>query len=427
MSGSRVDMSRLTKTSSRRNLACAAVIVLGALLGACDHSNQQDLRLTIEELAVEARPGSAQPNLATGPNGELVLSWQEPAGGSTALRFATLAGDSWSQPRTVATGANWFVNWADFPSVVPVADDFWAAHWLEKRPGGTYAYDIAVAVSQDAGTSWTSAITPHTDGTATEHGFVSLFPMGGKVGALWLDGRNMQPDGGHEHGGEDAMTLRSALIDHELGLSEEVLADSRVCDCCQTDVAIAGKVPVAVYRNRSEGEIRDIYIARRTRAGWTEGEPIADDGWKIAGCPVNGPAIDAIGDTVVVAWFTGAGNEPKVRFARSEDGGVSFAAPVDVSVDGPLGRVDVVALADGSAIVSYLDKAPGESANIVLRLVRADGSKSEPITAAVTAAGRMAGFPQLARQLDHLVLAWTDADDNLSRVRSARIVREEYR
>jgi hypothetical protein len=116
----------------------------------------------------------------------------------------------------VARGEAWFVNWADFPSVVPIADRLWAAHWLARRPEGGYAYDVAMALSSDAGARWGATLSPHTDGTPTEHGFVTLFPWQGGVGAVWLDGRNMQPgeagdlaDHGH---GEGGMTLRSVQL-----------------------------------------------------------------------------------------------------------------------------------------------------------------------------------------------------------------------
>jgi hypothetical protein len=346
------------------------------------------------------------------------------------LRFSTLVDEAWSPPVTITTGTNWFVNWADFPSVVPISGDRWAAHWLVKRPGGTYAYDIAVALSEDSGTSWSDAFTPHRDGTATEHGFVSLFDMDGKPAALWLDGRNTQPDSGHDHAdgsdGGDAMTLRSASFAGVDGagdpiLADQTIADERVCDCCQTDVAMAGATPVAVYRNRSEDEIRDIYITRWTGERWTEGQAVAADRWKIAGCPVNGPAIAADPDTVAVAWFTAANDVPRVRYAVSTDGGRRFGPAIDIAETSTLGRVDVVLLDNQAAVISYLNRAPNGTANIMLRYVTPDGVPGAATAVGVTSAGRMAGFPQLARTGDSLVLAWTDIDSGASMIRSSRI------
>jgi hypothetical protein len=38
------------------------------------------------------------------------------------LRFAERTATGWSEPRTVASGADWFVNWADVPSVIRLAN-----------------------------------------------------------------------------------------------------------------------------------------------------------------------------------------------------------------------------------------------------------------------------------------------------------------
>ena len=80
------------------------------------------------------------------------------------------------------------------------------------------------------------------------------------------------------------MTLRSATIS-TAGVIKEQVIDERVCECCQTDVAIASSGPVVVYRNRTESEIRDIYVVSGKDDGRTEPFAIAEDNWEIHGCP----------------------------------------------------------------------------------------------------------------------------------------------
>ncbi len=63
------------------------------------------------------------------------------------------------------------------------------AHWLQKSAASTYAYDVRLSYSTDDGKTWSPSFTPHHDGTPTEHGFASLFPMGEGFGLVWLDGR----------------------------------------------------------------------------------------------------------------------------------------------------------------------------------------------------------------------------------------------
>lgn len=379
------------------------------MLGACSDT-RAPIVIALPEIAAA---GSAEPNLSRAADGTIILSWLEPLGDGVALRYSVLDDSDWSTPITISSGDDWFVNWADFPSVVKIGGELWAAHWLAKRPGGTFAYDVAVSLSHDGGQTWGEPITPHTDNTPTEHGFVSLFPWQDGVGALWLDGRNMS---GHGKGG---MTLRSAVIDAESELAFEQLADEMVCDCCQTDVTVGPEGPVAVYRNRTEEEIRDIYVMRAIKGKWQPGSPVYEDGWKITGCPVNGPAITSNGEALAVAWFTAADETPKVRFARSADGGVSFENPLDVALTRPAGRVGVALADDGSATVSWLRVGADSKGEIVIRNVSHDGELGEERLIATTNAGRMSGFPQLVRDNDNLVLAWTDTLGKTTRVRSA--------
>ena len=377
----------------------------------------------IEPLPSVAAAGSAEPHLAVADDGRVVLSWLEPDGKGVALRYSTLTGDRWDTAKTLARGDNWFVNWADFPSVVPIRGDLWAAHWLRRQPGGTYSYDVAVAISNDGGDSWSAAMTPHSDGTPTEHGFVSLFPWQDGVGALWLDGRNTASNAAthEEHAHAGGMTLRSAVITPAADLTADQLADELVCDCCQTDVAVGASGPIAVYRNRTPAEIRDVYVTRAVDGIWEPGRAVADDGWEIAGCPVNGPSIAAGENDVAVAWFTAAEDRVRVKVAFSDDGAASFGTPIDVETEQTLGRVAVLLLDSGDAVVGSLhDSAPG-TAEVRIRRVSPGGIVGPAIRIATTSRGRLSGFPQLAKQGDRIVAAWTDAVDGDTTIGSAVI------
>jgi hypothetical protein len=377
--------------------------------------------LTIQGLPSPAGPESGEPNLAVGPDG-VYLSWLERTGSDThALRLSRWDGSQWSEPAEVMNRSDLFVNWADFPAVVAFDDGTLAAHWLEKSGPGTYSYDVRMALSRDGGLSWGPDIIPHRDGVEAEHGFVSLFPVDGRAGVVWLDGR--------ETVNGSPMTLRFTTLAADGGLGPETLLDDSTCDCCQTSVAMTGAGPIVAYRDRSEGEVRDIYVTRRVDGEWTGGHPVHRDGWVIAACPVNGPSIAADGATVAVAWFTGApveraddagtGAGPdgaasgagRVLVAFSRDGGATFGEPVRVDEGGGMGRVDLLLLEDGSALVVWLERAEG-SGRLMVRRVE-DGTGPGPAMALVdTGAERSSGFPRMARTADGAVLfAWTDPGD----------------
>ena len=400
-------------------------MLLCALMAGCGGDPVNRGPFVVEPLNSPAGPGSSEAHLATGTNGTVVMSWLEIEGRRAALRFSTLTEGQWRVARTVSQGDNWFLNWADFPSVEPIKGDLWAAHWLVKRPGGVYAYDVAVALSNDGGNSWSAPITPHRDGTRTEHGFVTLFPWQSGVGAIWLDGRNMVEDDGsagerHGHGG--GMTVRSAVIGPGLGITHEALIDALVCDCCQTDVALVAGEPIVVYRDRSPAEIRDISVALGRDGSWSSSAPVAVDNWHIGGCPVNGPAIASRGTTVAVIWFTAtAERATRVKMAFSLDGGPTFEPAITVDDQRPMGRVDVVMLDKDNAVVSWLRRSGEGKAELRIRKVSTAGELGPMRVVTETAASRPSGFPQMALAENHLILAWTDTSGASPEIRTARV------
>lgn len=356
---------------------------------------------TVRPVACPASRESTAPNLAEGLDGRVYLSWIEPADTGHALRFSAWEGNGWSPARTAAQGEDWFVNWADLPSIAAAADGTLAAHWLAKSAPATYAYDVNVAFSTDGGDTWSDPSVPHRDGTETEHGFVSLAPSaGGTFDAIWLDGRAMAetPPG--------PMSLRHARLGPGRP-PESSVVDARVCDCCATDLARGGRGLVAVYRDRSASEVRDVSVAVHD-GRWSPPGPVATDGWTIASCPVNGPALAARGEDVAVAWFTEA-DEPRVQLAFSSDGGRTFGAATRVDEGDPLGRVDVV-LTDASAAWVVWIERDGEKAWILAREATA-GNPSAAIHVARTEPTRAAGFPKLVRSPEGgLLVAWPSAE-----------------
>ena len=367
----------------------------------------------VRQLTTPASPASGQPNLFAGPKGRVYLSWVDRLEGKRfALRFSVREGGGWSRPLTIAEGANWFVNWADFPSVVALPDGSLAAHWLARNGTGVYSYDVKVSRSFDGGRTWAEPFTPHRDGTQTEHGFVSMFPAPGRrLGAVWLDGREMKQSGGsgggHDAHGHGSMTLRYAAVSRDGSLSSESLLDARVCECCQTSAAMTSEGPLVVYRDRSDKEVRDIYYTRLTPSGrWSEPRAVHSDGWQIDGCPVNGPSVAAHGKQVAVAWFTMAGGSPHVRVAFSTDAGAAFGPPVDADDGDAIGRADVLVLEDGAAVVCWLERTK-DGAEVRARRVRPDGARGPSVTVAASGASRSSGFPQMAPHGGRLVFAWT--------------------
>lgn len=344
----------------------------------------------------------AQPFLLSS-NESLYMSWQEETDSINTLKYCKYSNGEWSEPVTLASGKDWFINWADFPSISVNEAGNLISHYLPKSGSSAYAYDINIVLSQPD-----TSYKVHDDTVAGEHGFVSTVPYkGNKFMISWLDGRNASVED-HHHAG--AMNLRAAVIGPTGEKEEEWLLDSKVCDCCQTSMAMTSNGPVVVYRDRSGEEIRDIAIRRYTGNFWTASKKVAEDNWKIAGCPVNGPKVIASGDLVVVGWYTGKDNNTTVNFAISDNSGTSFSSPVAVS-NNTLGRVDMVLDDEKNIWISHISME-SDKAVLTASKYNPEGDLLDEIKVAELDESRSTGFPQMEILDEKLYFAWTENADN---------------
>jgi hypothetical protein len=252
-----------------RSLLSTVLIVVASGIGITGSALAQG-SLTAEELTFPSGEGGRFPSVSLGADGKTYTSWiASTEAGGAALRFVQIGIDGEiSQARTIAEGDDWFVNWADFPSIVALADGSLAAHWLQRLGGGRYAYGVRVSCSSDGGETWLEPFWLHEDRSSAEHGFATLVPGEGRFEAVWLDGRDMKSTG--------SMTLRGRSFDSKGELTDDRLLDPMVCDCCATDAVFAQGEFIAVYRDRSDGEIRDISRLRRSKDSWGEPDTYPD-------------------------------------------------------------------------------------------------------------------------------------------------------
>lgn len=382
-------------------------IGLATLLMACGGSDETRVTTT----ASPAPENSRLPFLAAAGE-RLLLMWTETRDdGPPRVRLSAFDGRRWNEPTTLVEEADLFVNWADFPSLISLDEQRLAAHWLIRQRGHAYAYDVVLAGSEDGGSSWTALGRPHRDGSAAEHGFVSLTAEGdGRLGVVWLDGREMS-------GGGPMRLMYTRWNDGSF--EDERVLDPDVCSCCQTSAASLGGDLLVAYRGHARGEIRDILLVRRVDGEWSKPRVVHADGWKIGACPVNGPALDARGEDVAVAWFTAASADPRVLVAFSSDGGRRFAPPLRLDGGDPIGRVDLEMLADGSVAVSWLE-AGADGAELRVRRVSSTAPLGPASILDTTGKDRSSGFPRLEQFDGALWAAWTD-DSRPPRVALSRI------
>ena len=386
----------------------------------------------VEDLRLPSPTPAAQPDLVTAPDGALLLSWVEPMDkGGHRLQWSRRPAQSgdWQVPRTIAEGAKWFVNWADTPHVHALADGSLWAHWLRSTGPSRMDYGIDLVRSGDGGATWSAPQLVHPAGTPGDHGFVTFWPQArDRLGIAWLDSRQKAVEGAHahhddgHHGGGAPMMLRAAIYGAEAKQEAEWPLDTSTCDCCTTSSAVTDRGVVVVYRGRSTDEIRDTRIVRFDGQRWTAPRDVHADGWRIAGCPVNGPVVVADGATVWVAWYTEAEGTPALRAARSTDAGDTFAAPVTLA-KGPhvLGRLGLARGGD-HLLVSWLEQAPDERQTLVLgRYDDAWRQAHHVRVAPLSARGRASGIPRLQWHDDAAWLVWTDVAGDVPGLHGARV------
>ena len=366
---------------------------------------------TPREITSPAGDNSGQGNLAVGPGGEVYLSWMETAdSGSPVLKFAVLRDEKWLPAQTILENEDLLVNYADFPSMLPMGNGLLAAHWLSNIPDADEAYGIKLSFSRDDGKTWSKPVAPNRDHAKTEHGFVSLVANpGGDLGVVWLDSRKLE---GPKKTDDVALMYTTVSVDGKLG--PETIIDGRVCECCQPVARRTANGILIVYRGRTKDEIRDITTVRFDGSKWSEPKTVFADRWKINGCPINGPSMAVDGNRVAVAWFTGVNDTPKVEMAYSSDGGETFGPPAHVDDGKPMGRVSVV-LQDDGALVTWLERGD-QGSEWRGRRLDASGASQPSFVVGTTGIGDSAGFPRTVRNGNSVLFAWTDSKARKVRV-----------
>lgn len=375
----------------------------------CQHSNENKKELTT---ILELPKTSSLPNLAF-VNSDLHICWVESSEEEDVLLFKNIT--TQGNTKEVSRSSDWFVNWADFPGLVGFENGSLLTYWLQKSGEGTYDYDVRMSLSNDQGDSWSDPEIVHNDGVSAEHGFVSSCQYNDDIMMIWLDGREMvnekfDNDSDHAHG-KGAMTLRSAIISSKGKISNRQLVDNKVCECCQTDVVLADCGPIAVYRNRSDKEFRDIYYVRYLNDDWTDPRPLDTISWKINGCPVNGPRIAAKNNIVVATWFTKSDTVPMTRMAISDNCGQSFGDPITIHEGNEvMGRLDI-GISENEIVVSSMLQAQ-KVAQVNIDLFSLDGSLVDSYLVGETSMVRKSGFPRLVVSDKDISISYLDVEND---------------
>jgi hypothetical protein len=215
------------------------------------------------------------------------------------------------------------------------------------------------------------------------------------------------------------MAQRSALYYRGQGPERELFKG--VCYCCKTAMAVGPKSEiVAAWRHVFAGNFRDMAftISRDGGHSFAPLMRVNEDGWSIAGCPDDGPAIaiDA-SSTVHLVWPTVLdGKEGAILYATSRDG-KSFSRPVRVPTLGAPkpSHPHIIIDRRGRAVVAWDELRNGVRTGALRRSLAPQSATFGE--AEILDDAEPATYPAMALATSGIVVAWTSGTPQSSRIK----------
>lgn len=331
---------------TKRLLIIACVLFLLLTTSCTRRSNQTTpLANVMPPVRVSAENvDAAEPSLAAARDGTAYVAWIEHRANKEADVFVAhldSEGKTMGAPVRVNPKAGEATAWRGDPPTVAVAPDktVYVGWTARVEAVGHSANDLYLSASRDEGRSFGPPVKVNDDAKPVVHGMHSLsVSTDNRVYLAWLDERNVAPPEGAQQGHQKMEHMESNRelffafsTDGGRTFSKNQRLASEACPCCKTAVAAGpnGRV-YAGWRQVLPGDFRHIAVASSADGGQTFAPPqiVSDDGWKITGCPVSGPALSVAGDGALrVVWYTaGERGSAGLYWAESRDHGQTFSA-----------------------------------------------------------------------------------------------------
>jgi hypothetical protein len=409
----------------RSFIHCGAIVIAALLLGArAPHAQTSDLSI----------PGAANEHVSLAASGSfLAVAWAATSSGGDPGIFTAVSADgarTFARPVRVATNAS--VNGEQPPRVALIANRTGLPDivvvWTAKPGAGTR---LLTSRSRDGGQTFSAPTVVAGSAANGNRGWESIaVNAAGHPVVLWLDHRDSattSATGGHNHGAPEssasaaeASVARAALSRLYVGSTDGGVPTQGlvhgVCYCCKTAIATApdGGISIA-WRHVYTGGYRDMAFSRSRDGGRTFSAPVrvSQDGWQIAGCPEDGPAmaVDARGRSHIV-WPTLVrenGRETMALFHAVTADGNRFSQRTRLPAGDAAFHPQMVVTPGGELVAAWDE---GSSGTRHVRLARARLTEAGIGGFAPLEDFREEGHhPALAVVPDGVVIAWTTTRD----------------
>lgn len=242
--------------------------------------------------------GAASPKIGMLANGDLVAIWGK-SGSGPKIYFTRKAGDNFEAPVQLNTGG--------------ISPDIYGFGGLDLAVSGNkifivfenFGAGIHLLRSEDGGQTFlppTNVYTPPT-GDWTTLASVTADGQGNPIVSVIRELVNET----------EARYIVVRSTDGGASFLPPVVASEPangeyVCECCPSDMVVAGDSLWLVFRN-NDNNLRDIWVSRSTDAGATfdTATDVDESDWVLNACPISGPRLHSIGnDSLLAVWMSGA-------------------------------------------------------------------------------------------------------------------------
>lgn len=282
--------------------------------------------------------------------------------------------------------------------------------WTRSLEEAKYAGHIRFSRSLDDGKSFSAPITINEDRAPISHRFDSMAVDGdGRLHLVWLDRRDSEAARA-EHKAFTGISLYQAVSeDGGASFSADRKLVDHSCECCRIAMAVdPDGVPVIVWRQIYGANVRDHALLRLD--GRSAPVRVSEDRWAIDACPHHGPslAVDAQ-DRYHVAWFTNGEARQGLFYARSDDRGGRFSAPLGFG-DPERQPAHPFLLARGDVVHLVWKEFDGRQGQVRLMSSR-DGGDSWDAPRTVASVTGASDHPQLIADDRSVWLFWMSVQD----------------
>jgi hypothetical protein len=364
-------------------------------------------RAVLENLGIAA---SRDPKVQISSSGNLALLavYKEQERTGLGVFLSHDGGDGFGHRLPVSPAGQQIVSHGEnSPSLIYTPTAIYAL-WEQASPSGFT--DLMFARSVDFGRSFQEPVPVCQKEEPSFNGFSTMgLAPNGDLYAVWLDGREKDSPPG------TFSVYISRSTDKGTTFGTNMLVAKGACPCCRPAITFGsnGQVFVA-WRHVFESNVRDMVVASSTD-GATFRSPVrvAQDNWKLDGCPDSGPALEFHNGSFFIAWYTEASKDSVgIKLSRSSDGAKSFGEPLLVS-----GKIldanhpDLSLSSDGRLLLTFQGRDPskngGWSPTAPYLVEIEEGSITDPIR--IPSGDRSVSYPVvLSGPSGRTFITWTE-------------------